>query len=282
MKFNLLLFFCYICIYNILLNKCQAQSEDCNIISKFIYDYDGDNSCCGILNHGISCELTNGRITSLDIYNTNIQEEIEKLTQLEELYINDLQDSKNFEYIYKLPNLKNLELIGVSINVDSNLKNLEKLEQLYIDQSLINGNIDDLFPIIYNLSNLKSLILVDIDITLIPPGISKLKNLEELSIEYSKIVSVPDDIYKLSNLKKFEIVTYNWSANISFFKFYKFGNGYTIENCAFTDSDILCYQPDACKYMMNEPFNAYMESNGIPKCNDIPNQNSNLNNTDNK
>ncbi len=156
----------------------------------------------------ITTDSETGRVNSLAIRNSEnlrgyMSEEVYKLTELKELY------------------LFNMEPQTFRVEPTSGIKNLQKLEFLYLElTSNIPNEIFDLINLTYlqlrglpifnikligkerfsNLINLKELILYADIGSEFPSGILSLKGLEKLSCGGSN-VELPDQFYELTNLK---------------------------------------------------------------------------------
>ncbi|MBR3249545.1 MAG: hypothetical protein IKF83_02470 [Clostridia bacterium] len=148
--------------------------------------------------------LTNIKKLSIETTSENFEEKlkiISRLSNLEYLYIYDINTDVDIDELTSLNNLKQLSLDSSGSNIKINLDNIEKLNNL-TELSLRNFNYEN-FNSIEKLSKLKSLTLstrfdekLDID------TISKLNNLEQLSIE-----EFVDDVNWLSDLTNLKSLT---------------------------------------------------------------------------
>ena len=137
----------------------------------------------------------------LDISNlqlTNIPTQIDQLSQLQYLYLNDNQIVEIPDTIAKLLQLKRLHLNNNKIvEIPGEITQLSQLETLDFD----NNKIVKIPDVINQLSQLKYLYLSDNKIVEIPDAITQLSNLQNLILDNNQIVEIPDVIYQLSQLK---------------------------------------------------------------------------------
>ncbi|KAG4101629.1 L domain-like protein [Neocallimastix lanati (nom. inval.)] len=184
----------------------------------------------------------------------------------------------------KLENLKNLNLnfnkiSGSLTNEIKEFKNLEKLKlkanklkgeliipdnlnEIYIDGNgftsySVNNTNEELIKFsgsfndfdnnfLMELTKLKSLKYINIgnnkQITEIPSNIYQLEDLEILNVKATSIQKLPNNLFKLKNLKVLDISN-NQQLKA---KIIKLEDNNTINNCRLYDTNILCYEKDAC------------------------------------
>jgi len=95
---------------------------------------------------------------------------------------------------------------------------------------------------IFNLKNLKQLVLGSNKIEVIPPAIQNLSNLEELFIGNNNIKKLPNEIFSLKNLRSLYLKN-NPNLNVHIINF---GN-LPIKECDFSNINVLCYEPNTCE-----------------------------------
>jgi internalin A len=101
--------------------------------------------------------------------------------------------------IEKLTNLQKLYLGHNKITaIPPEIEKLTNLQGLY----LFNNKITSIPPAIEKLTNLQGLYLSNNQITTIPPEIEKLTNLQKLDLGHNKITTIPPEIEKLTKLKR--------------------------------------------------------------------------------
>ena len=128
-----------------------------------------------------------------------IPPEIEQLSKLQELYLDNNAITVIPPEIGKLSKLQQLYLSNNEIKViPPEIGQLSNLQGL----SLSNNAITVIPPEIGQLSNLQGLYLSDNEITVIPPEMGKLSNLQVLYLYNNKITAIPPEIGKLSKLQQ--------------------------------------------------------------------------------
>lgn len=124
-------------------------------------------------------------------------EDLQYFRNLENLYISNANiTDEDFNYIFSLSSLKTLSLYDCTINSLNRIKNLTKLENLYISRV----NYSDITEI-NSLSSLKTLIITGIEFDSLD-WLLPLKELETLDISYSKINDC-QNIKKFTSLENF-------------------------------------------------------------------------------
>jgi Leucine-rich repeat (LRR) protein len=169
----------------------------------------------------ISCftELRKLKISVAHI--TRIPNEIEALSQLEELHLRAPFRGQAYiqgeipEVIGRLKSLKRLDLGCHQIDaLSSNFTNLEKLEALYLDFNKFSGEIPNT---IFQLPNLRDINFYYNDLSgKIPSSISNLTKLESLDLSVNGLSgNIPSELFALSNLKLLHLILNNMSGEIS-------------------------------------------------------------------
>jgi len=158
--------------------------EDLTLAYSGLREYDRGNIGNDTLRDMVSTNsLKKLALIGLNTLQINIIQ-IGELINLEELYIINAAQQRNYKYLSRLVNLKVLEVTEfhhdpfVKFPPVSNFKKLEKL--------VIRGNLFTAIPTyISNFKNLKTLDLSHNKITKIPKFLSKLKNLEYIDLSYN-------------------------------------------------------------------------------------------------
>jgi internalin A len=133
---------------------------------------------------------------------TSLPSEIEQLTSLHSLYVNNNQLTTLPKEIGQLTNLRTLYLNDNRINsLPQDIENLVGLSSLHLSNNGIKS-----FPkeIIY-LKGLKSLYLDENRIRSFPDGLNKLTSLDSLYLRNNEIAGLPKNIFQLEKLKSFYI-----------------------------------------------------------------------------
>lgn len=177
------------------------------------------------------------RLKSLSVTSSNLNklpENMGEMDSLKSLYLSENNFDTFPDVLLKLKSLKYLSLhtnkkqlflpknidrliylenIPISINYANglpeeifNIKNLKKLV-------IYNCNLQSIPEMVFNLTNLEGLTLQNCRITEISPNIVKLINLKELNLSNNKISIVPKLIENLKNLKKLYL-SYNQITNL--------------------------------------------------------------------
>lgn len=131
---------------------------------------------------------------------TVIQDDIEKLNNLEAISLYGLKDIKISKQVKSLPNLAYVDCFKCDFNrFPSNLMN-RRITGIGID-----CNNESVLLDICRLKNIKQLFLTFSKLTVLSDAICNLHKLEFLSICNTKIERIPNSLYTLSNLRGFYI-----------------------------------------------------------------------------
>jgi len=229
----------------------QVNLEECINLSLYFNRYLNVilPNCCE--SNDIICDA-NGKITTLKLNITTPLTldftDFPVLSSLQELVLDNI-NVKDGEFPYQLMSYQNLKKIHI---IRSNIRAVKRIPKTCTIESLslYKCELTDFPSDVLNCSNLKSLDLSNNDIRTIPEDISKFKDLEELILINSNLNSLPNSIYNL-NLKKLYINANNHMD----FKFYKFNN--QIEECSLGNTNVSCYEPGACKKIIDNPEDMY-------------------------
>jgi len=182
---------------------------------------------------------------SLNKLSGSLSNEIKEFHSLKYLNVdtNDLEGEliipDSLEYITAVENkfttfsasnsLENLQHIEVLDNLfdDNIFRSLMKSKKLKTLTLGINRNIKTIPDDIYQLNSLENLDLSNTSISLLPNNFFALSNLNYLNLAYNE------------NLKNSVVVTFGQPINV----------------CDFTDTDLMCYQPETCSFVFG--YNDY-------------------------
>lgn len=139
----------------------------------------------------------------------SIPENIGELTQLEDFVLLDSRISYIPQSFNNLTNLKHLNLVGDGKSEFP--KDIKKLTQL---ESIFLADFGSIPNEIFELPNLKRLILYRCNIKVIPRSIKNLVHLEELNLQENPIKQVPEEIFELPSLINFKVDNGNLKTDI--------------------------------------------------------------------
>jgi len=128
-----------------------------------------------------------------------ITPEIKNLSNLEEMYLYELEFDKFMSFpepICQLKNLRILHIFGLLSSLPDSIGNLTNLEKLNVEHNKLTSLPDS----IGNLINLKKLLLSNNTLTGLPDSICDLKNLIVLGLEMNWLASLPNNFGNLTNL----------------------------------------------------------------------------------
>jgi len=164
-------------------NEISIENDECEQIYKYLVDHDIED----YRNHVYQCQVNGkGKVISISLNNIGVDgqkyiDNIAKLTELNELYLNNLNYG--------------------DLNLDP-LKNLTKITKFYIDDYYDNP-LKKIPDCVYSFKSLKELGVTYNKITSIPSKLSELKDLEILNLSTNEIDSdLPESLNSLSKLKK--------------------------------------------------------------------------------
>ncbi len=140
-----------------------------------------------------------------EIENYEFPDKLKNLKKLEQIHISGGEIKKFPSFILKLPKLTLLGIGFTKISDFSFLKNLSNLIYLH----LFDYNFVEIPHEIFNLKNLKTLILRSNNIKHIPNKIVKLTSLTELDLYDNLLSKIPHEIFNLKNLKTLRLVRNN-------------------------------------------------------------------------
>ncbi|ORX71008.1 L domain-like protein [Anaeromyces robustus] len=182
---------------------------------------------------------------------------------VEELYL-DTDDNLN-KFPYVLKDLKKLRILSLSGNqiegpLTSDIKKFTALEELYIDNNKLNGEIiipDNLkvlsvkgntFTTYSKTNNNKVLEKISVRNNMINDtfvsDLIKVKSLKDIDLSLTKITKLPNAIFNLTNVEKLDLHgNPNLKTRIINFGFEK---STPLDYCNFDSNNILCYQNSTC------------------------------------
>jgi hypothetical protein len=160
------------------------------------------------------------KLKELEIIYSNYSEQL-NLNSLENLKVLKIADPENA--YRKNPNSVHLTLNHYDLNFK---KYPESLEELTINgAALSNSDFDE----ISKLKNLKTLNLINTDLSEIPVFVFSLNNLKNLNLQYNNIKRIPDELSSLKNLENLDLsnnsiddeipVALNSLSNLSYVSF---------------------------------------------------------------
>jgi len=192
---------------------------------------------------------------------TEFPYQLKKLENLKYLNLNFNKISGSLTN--EIKEFKNLEKLKLKANkMKGELIIPDKLNEIYIDGNnftsySINNTNEKLIKfsgsynefdnnLLMELTKMESLRYINVGnnkkITEIPSNIYQLKNLEIFNVKATSIQKLPNNLFKLMNLKVLDISN-NQQLKA---KIIKLEDDNTINNCRLYDTNILCYEKDAC------------------------------------
>ncbi|XLR46136.1 hypothetical protein HN51_030225 [Arachis hypogaea] len=190
--------------------KSSITSDPNNLmLSNWSTSSSSSSSLCNWV--GVTCDLGNGRVKSLNLSNMGlvgtIPPQVGSLSFLEEL---DLKgNSFHGELPHELYQLQQLKLLNLSYNnfggfILDSISNFSKLVYLDCSSSFSKGS-NTILPVIGQLQHLKVLRLDNNSLSgFIPPAISNLSSLEVISLGYNTLSGeIPVSLLNISSLRHF-------------------------------------------------------------------------------
>ncbi|XP_020968660.1 putative receptor-like protein kinase At3g47110 isoform X4 [Arachis ipaensis] len=190
--------------------KSSITSDPNNLmLSNWSTSSSSSSSLCNWV--GVTCDLGNGRVKSLNLSNMGlvgtIPPQVGSLSFLEEL---DLKgNSFHGELPHELYQLQQLKLLNLSYNnfggfILDSISNFSKLVYLDCSSSFSKGS-NTILPVIGQLQHLKVLRLDNNSLSgFIPPAISNLSSLEVISLGYNALSGeIPVSLLNISSLRHF-------------------------------------------------------------------------------
>eukprot|EP00833_Pecoramyces_ruminatium_P000877 jgi/Orpsp1_1/1174909/evm.model.c7180000051919.1 len=185
-------------------------------------------------------QLNNNEMTGI------LNKQFKEFPKIENIEINN---NKLEGKLYIPPKIKHFKANNnnfTELEKDSPTSTLQELD-------LANNDFDEnIFKILPQYTDLKKLNLNNNkNIKKILPNIRNLKQIESLDLSGLSIEELPSNIFKLSKLKMINIRN-NPKLNA---KIINFDNDLPVNSCDFTETNILCYQPNSCSNIQNDEYN---------------------------